>query len=76
MPIISAPMMVPTTVPAPPNRLVPPSTAAAMTDNSSPSPSWKRPDCRRPAYSMPATAAAMLEMISTRILTPRVSTPL
>ena len=26
-----------------------PSTAAAMTESSSPSPSWKRPDLRRPA---------------------------
>ena len=48
-PISSAPMIEPTTVPAPPNRLVPPSTAAAMTDSSSPSPNWKRPEWRRPA---------------------------
>src|SRR4051812_86898 len=48
-PIISDPMIEPTTVPTPPNRLVPPSTAAAITESSSPWPSWKRPDWRRPA---------------------------
>src|ERR1700733_7794275 len=42
-PIIKAPTIEPITLPAPPNKLVPPRTAAAMTESSSPSPSWKRP---------------------------------
>jgi hypothetical protein len=48
-PIISEPTIDPTTVPAPPNRLVPPNTAAAMTESSSPSPSWNRPEWSLPA---------------------------
>ena len=48
-PIISAPTMEPITVPRPPKRLVPPRTAAAITESSSPSPTWKRPECSRPA---------------------------
>jgi alkanesulfonate monooxygenase SsuD/methylene tetrahydromethanopterin reductase-like flavin-dependent oxidoreductase (luciferase family) len=48
-PISSAPSTEPRTEPEPPKRLVPPRTTAAITESSSPSPHWKRPDCRRPA---------------------------
>jgi hypothetical protein len=67
-PIMSAPKIVPATVPTPPNRLVPPSTAAAITESSSPSPSWNRPEWRRLAYNIPAMDAALEESSRTRIL--------
>ena len=53
-------------VPFPPNKLVPPRTAAAITDSSSPSPNWNLPVCNLPAYNIPAREAIKEEIISTK----------
>jgi len=49
---------------------------AAMTDSSKPSPKVKRPDCSRPAMSIPAKAATTPMTVRTANVTFRVSTPL
>src|SRR5581483_2502738 len=75
-PIITDPSSEPITLARPPNRLVPPRMTAAITESSSPSPHWKRPDCSRPAYSIPAIPAVMPIAARTRNVTSRVLTPL
>ena len=57
--MVSAPSTVPRIVPRPPNRLVPPSTTAAITSSSKPTAAFEEPLPSRAAMMMPATAAAM-----------------
>ena len=57
-PSITAPAMVPTMEPAPPNRSVPPITTAAMALSSYPVPSFGLPKENCPACTIPATADA------------------
>ena len=63
------------TEPAPPKRLVPPRMTAAIAESSSPDPHWYRPDCRRPAYSIPAMLATVAEISNTWNLMRLVLTP-
>src|SRR5690606_1442079 len=74
-PVISAPMTVPTIVPRPPNRFVPPSTTAAITVSSKPSAELAEPEPSRAAVRMPAAPAARPVSISVIILILRVFTP-
>jgi hypothetical protein len=74
-PSVSTPSTVPSTVPRPPNRLVPPSTTAVMTASSKFTPWLADPLPSRMATSTPASAAATPTSTKTVNPTSRTSTP-
>ena len=64
------------TVARPPKRLVPPRITAAITDSSSPCPWSKRPECSRPAKSIPVSPAMVPITVRATSVMRLVSTPL
>ena len=75
IPVNTAPITVPTTVPRPPKRFVPPRTTAVMTVNSNPLAELAEPEPSRAAIRMPAMPAARPVNTSVIISTRRVLTP-
>ena len=70
-----APMNVPTMDPAPPERLVPPTTTAAMTSSSYDTPAFGCPEFIREASRIPLSAASVAERTYTLTRTLQVRIP-